>query len=106
MNAYKPLIGFNLMHSIELLHDASKCSRTVMIEGIKPNRSKLKEDLEQSLMLVTALSPVIGYNKACEIAKLAHKENISLREAALKLAHINKDDFDRIVNPKEMINPK
>ena len=77
-----------------------------MIEGMKPNRSKLETNLEQSLMLVTALTPVIGYDKASEIAKLAHKDKLSLRQAAMQLAYINSDDFDNIVNPKKMIDPK
>ncbi len=105
MNVYKPLIGFNLLHSIELLHDACKSCRTAMIEGIKPNRSKIKDNLEQSLMLVTALTPTIGYKKASEIAQVAHLQKINLREAAVQLGYVSKDDFDRIVDPQAMTNP-
>ena len=105
MNAYKPLIAFNLLHSIELLHDASRSCRTSMVEGIKPNRSKIQKDLDDSLMLVTALTPTIGYEKASEIAQLAHKQKVSLREAALSLGYVSKVDFDRIVDPSSMTSP-
>jgi len=105
MNAYKPLIAFNLLHSIELLHDASRSCRTSMVEGIKPNRSKIQKDLDESLMLVTALTPTIGYEKASEIAQLAHKQKVSLREAALSLGYVSKVDFDRIVDPSSMTSP-
>ncbi len=105
MNAYKPLIGFNLLHSIELLHDASRSCRTSMLEGIKPNQEKIQEYLDQSLMLVTALTPSIGYKKASEIAQLANKQKISLRQAALELGYISEVDFDRIINPNSMLTP-
>ncbi len=103
MNVYKPLIGFNLLHSIELLHDASKSCRVFMLEGIQPNLTKIKINLEQSLMLVTALTPVIGYQKASEIAKLAYIEEISLRQAAIQLDYITGDEFDKIINWKDMV---
>ena len=102
MNSYKPLIGFNLLQSIRLLHDACQSCRKAMFEGIEPNKEKIQNHLEQSLMLVTALTPEIGYNKASQVAQLAHREGISLREAAIKLGHINGDDFDRIVDPSSM----
>ena len=105
MNAYKPLIGFNLLHSIELLHDACKNCRTAMVEGLQPNHERIQKDLEQSLMLVTALTPEIGYEKASKIAQLAHSKEISLREAALELDYISDIDFDRIVDPSSMIKP-
>ena len=104
MNVYKPLIGFNILKSIELLHDACFCSRTAMIEGLKPNQKKIKDHIENSLMLVTALTPKIGYQKACKIAQLAHSENISLRVASKQLGYINEEDFDQLVNPKSMTN--
>ncbi len=105
MNVYKPLIGFNLLHSIELLHDACRNYRLAMVQGIEPNRIKIQHDLEQSLMLVTALAPEIGYDKASEIAHLAHEKGFSLREAALKLGYVSQEDFDRIVNPALMADP-
>ncbi|KZR63275.1 MAG: class II fumarate hydratase [Cyanobacteriota bacterium] len=106
MNVYKPLIGFNLLHSIELLHDACRNYRLAMVQGIEPNRIKIQHDLEQSLMLVTALAPEIGYDKASEIAHLAHEKGFSLREAALKLGYVSKEDFDRIVNPALMTSAR
>ena len=102
MNAYKPLIGFNLLTGITLLADACRCSRVSMIEGIQPNLEKIEHNLQQSLMLVTSLAPEIGYEKASQIAQYAHKKNITLKEAAKLLGHINENDFNRIVNVKLM----
>ncbi|WP_320663817.1 class II fumarate hydratase [Prochlorococcus sp. MIT 1223] len=102
MNAYKPQIAFNILKSIELLHDACLSCRVSMIEGIKPNEKKIKHDLDQSLMLVTALTPTIGYEKACNIAQLAHNENISLRQAVSKLGYLTEADFDKLVDPISM----
>ena len=76
-----------------------------MVEGITPNRSKIQKDLDQSLMLVTALTPAIGYEKASEISQLAHQQKISLRQAALELGYISELDFDRIVDPTSMTMP-
>ncbi len=102
MNVYKPLIAFNLIKSIQLINDACFSSRTTMVEKIKPNIQKLQHYVDQSLMLVTALAPVIGYEKACEIAHLAHEKNISLRESALQLGYVTKKEFDEIINPFAM----
>ncbi len=102
MNAYKPLIGFNLLQGITLLTDACRCSRVSMIEGMEPNLEKIEHNLQQSLMLVTSLAPEIGYEKASQIAQYAHKKNITLKEAANLLGHVNENDFDRIVNVKLM----
>ena len=104
MNTYKPLIGFNLIKSIQLLHDSCFSFRTAMVEGIQPNKRKIAKDLEGSLMLVTALTPKIGYKKASEIAGLAHKKNISLRKASEELGYISPSAFDQIVDPKLMSN--
>ena len=104
MNAYKPLIGFNLIKSINLLHDSCFSFRTNMVEGIQPNKEKIEKDLEQSLMLITALTPRIGYKKASEIANLAHKKNISLKQASDELSYISTSDFEKIVDPKSMTN--
>jgi fumarate hydratase class II len=105
MNVYKPLIGFNLLHSIELLKDACNSFRVAMVEGIEPNRPRIQNDLEQSLMLVTALSPKIGYDKSSAIAHHAHQQGLSLRQAALDLGYISGEDFDRIVDPASMTSP-
>ncbi len=102
MNSYKPMIAFNLLESIQLLKDSCQSCRIKMIDGIEPNKIKIQEDLEQSLMLVTILAPEIGYQKASEIANLAYKKNISLREAAINLSYIDEASFDQIVNPSKM----
>tara|TARA_Y100001968_G_scaffold201510_1_gene185054 strand:- start:31546 stop:32949 length:1404 start_codon:yes stop_codon:yes gene_type:complete len=106
MNTYKPLIAFNLIRSIELLHDSCLNCRKFMIEGIQPNRKKIQEDLDQSLMLVTALTPKIGYKKASEIAQLAHSENINLLQASIKLGYISEEEFNYLINPQSMVHPK
>ena len=106
MNAYKPLIGFNILKSIELLHDACITCRKSMVEGIEANQTTIQKNLEESLMLVTALTPQIGYEKACKIAQFAHSENITLRQAAIKLNYVNQIDFDKLVDPKSMVNPQ
>jgi fumarate hydratase class II len=105
MNVYKPLIGFNLLHSIELLHHACRSYRVAMVQGIEPNQTKIQRDLERSLMLVTVLTPEIGYDKASEIAHLAHSQELSLREAALELGYVSAAEFDRIVDPASMADP-
>ena len=102
MNVYKPLIGFNLLQAISLLSDACRCFRVSMVEGIEPNRARIQRDVEQSLMLVTPLAPSIGYYKASAIAKYAHEQGLSLRDAALDLGYVTAEEFDRIVNPTEM----
>ena len=106
MNVYKPMIGFNLLHSIAMLHDACRSFRSAMVEGMEPNRSRIKRDLEQSLMLVTALTPEIGYDKASSIANYAHEQGLSLREAAMDLGYVSQAEFDRIVDPAAMTSPR
>ncbi len=103
MNVYKPLIGYNILKSINLIHNASKSCRENMIEGIQPNEQKIKQYLDNSLMLVTALAPSIGYEKASKIAQLAHEKNLSLRQASSQLNYINQEEFDNLINPKTMI---
>jgi len=103
MNVYKPLIGYNILKSINLIQNACKSCREHMIEGIQPNEEKIKEYLDNSLMLVTALAPSIGYEKASEIAQLAHKKNLSLRQASIQLNYIDQEEFDILTNPKSMI---
>jgi fumarate hydratase class II len=103
LNVYKPLIIHNLLQSISLCSDACSSFTDYMIEGIEPNRSQLEENVEKSLMLVTALSPKIGYDKAAQIAHKAHKENITLKEAAEKLGFLSPKEFDKIVQPSKML---
>jgi len=105
MNVYKPVIIYDITHSITLMTDGCNYFRKFLVEGTKPNLKKIKEYVDRSLMLVTALSPVIGYDKASKIAHYASDEDLTLRAAALKLAYISGDDFDRIVDPKKMIKP-
>jgi fumarate hydratase, class II len=105
LNAYKPIILFNLLESAELLADACRSFTANCVRGIAANEARIAEHLEQSLMLVTALSPHIGYEKSAEIALLAHREGLSLRAAALKLGHVNETDFDAWVRPEDMIGP-
>ena len=102
MNVYKPLIGFNLLQAITLLTDACHCFRVAMVEGIEPNRTRIQRDVEQSLMLVTPLTPVIGYDKASRIAKYAHDQGTDLRSAALDLGYVSAEEFDRVVDPAAM----
>ncbi|HEY6980844.1 class II fumarate hydratase [Reyranella sp.] len=105
MNVYKPLIIFNIMNSIVLLADGCANFRKFMIEGTKPNLPKIREHVERSLMLVTALAPVIGYDKASQIAHHASEHNLTLREAALQLGYVSETEFDRIVDPAKMVHP-
>ena len=106
MNVYKPLIGFNLLQSITLLTDACHCFRVAMVQGIEPNRTRIQRDVEQSLMLVTPLTQVIGYDKASAIAKYAHEQGMDLRSAALDLGYVSAEEFDRVVDPASMASPK
>ncbi len=103
MNVYKPLIGYNILTSINLIQNACESCRKNMIEGIQPNKPKIKEYLENSLMLVTALAPSIGYEKASKIAQLAYDKNLSLRQASNQLHYISQEEFDNLIDPKSMI---
>jgi fumarate hydratase class II len=105
MNVYKPLIIHNLMQSIRLLTDGCTNFRRFLVEGTEPNRKKIAEYVERSLMLVTALSPVIGYDKASKIAHHAMDHDLTLKEAALQLGFVTAADFDRIVDPRKMVAP-
>jgi fumarate hydratase class II len=105
MNVYKPLMIANLMQSIRILADGCKNFRVFLVEGTVPNTRQLRDYVERSLMLVTALSPVIGYDKASQIAHYANDNNLTLREAALELGLVSDTDFDRIVDPSKMVRP-
>ena len=97
---------FNFLHSVDLLTDSCRNFREFCVDGLEPNLPKIKQYVDESLMVVTALNPVIGYDKAAAIAKKAHHEGTTLREAALALATISAEEFDRVVRPEEMIAPK
>ncbi len=105
MNVYKPLMIFNITHSITLLSDGCTNFRKFLIEGAKPNLKKIKEYVDRSLMLVTALSPVIGYDKASKIAHYAMDNDLTLKAAALKLGFVTEEQFDRVVDPAKMVKP-
>jgi fumarate hydratase, class II len=105
MNVYKPLMIYNITHSITLMTDSCTNFRKFLVEGTKPNLKKISEYVERSLMLVTALSPVIGYDKASKIAHYAMDNDLTLKAAALKLGYITEAEFDRVVDPKKMVKP-
>jgi fumarate hydratase class II len=105
MNVYKPLIISNVTHSITILSDGCTNFRKFLVERTKPNLKKINRDVESSLMLVTALSPIIGYDKASQIAHYALDNDLTLKQAALKLKVVTADEFDRVVDPTKMINP-
>jgi fumarate hydratase, class II len=105
MNVYKPLMIFNIIHSITIMSDGCTNFNKFLVEGTKPNLKKIKEYVDRSLMLVTALAPVIGYDKASKIAHYAMDKDLTLKEAALKLGFVTEDEFDRVVDPAKMVRP-
>jgi fumarate hydratase class II len=105
MNVYKPLMIFNLTQSITLMTDGCTNFRKYLVAGTQPNRKKIKEYVERSLMLVTALAPVIGYDKASQIAHYAMDHDLTLKAAALKLGFVDEAEFDRVVDPAKMVKP-
>ena len=105
LNVFKPLIAHNILQSIDLIADSTKNFALYCVKGIKANRKKIQEHLDNSLMLVTALAPHIGYDKAAKIAKTALKNNTTLKYEALKTGLIKEKDYNKIVNPKKMIYP-
>jgi fumarate hydratase class II len=105
MNVYKPLIIFNLTHSITLMTDGCSNFRRFLVEGTTPNLKKIKEYVDRSLMLVTALAPVIGYDKASKIAHYAMDHDLTLKAAALQLGFVTEEEFDRVVDAAKMVKP-
>jgi len=105
LNVYRPVIAFNLLQSIKLIGDAASSFNKKCISGIKPNLDRIQKNLNNSLMLVTALTPFIGYDKAAKVAKTAHKNNSTLREAIIALGYMSGEEFDEKVKPEEMISP-
>src|SRR6202041_1011816 len=99
MNVYKPLMIFNLTHSITLMTDGCTNFRRFLVEGTRPNRKKIREYVDRSLMLVTALAPVIGYDKSSKIAHHAMDHDLTLKEAALQLGFVSAEEFERVVDP-------
>jgi fumarate hydratase class II len=105
LNVYKPMIVHAFLQSARLLADGCRSFDEHCARGIEPDGARIGELLERSLMLVTALSPHIGYDRAAEIAKKAHREGTTLREAALALGYVKPEDFDRWVDPAAMVRP-
>jgi fumarate hydratase class II len=103
LNVFKPLIALNVLNSLELLRGACTGLRQHCVEDLQADESRIAHHLEQSLMLVTALTPLLGYDKACAIARHAHDHRLSLRESAVALGGISAEEFDRCVNPRQMI---
>lgn len=103
LNVYKPVMIYNLLQSIHLLGDAAENFTQKCLKGIEPNRKRISENLQKSLMLATALNPVIGYDKAAQVVKKAYHEDITLKEAAVKLGFLTPESFDEIVDPRKMV---
>ena len=105
LNVYRPVLAYNIIQSIRILSDATNSFRKNCVEGIKPNEERINTNLYNSLMLVTALNSHIGYDKAAEVAKKAYQDNTSLREAIIALDYMSGEDFDKLVQPEQMIHP-
>jgi fumarate hydratase, class II len=105
MNVYKPLIIHNIMHSIRIMSDGCHNFGQFLVDGTQPDQPQINLYVERSLMLVTALSPIIGYDKASKVAHYALDHDLTLKEAALKLGYISETDFDRVVDPTKMVRP-
>ncbi|MDP3833221.1 MAG: class II fumarate hydratase, partial [Hydrogenophaga sp.] len=103
LNVFRPMVAHNFLQSVRLLADGMKSFNDHCAVGITPNRERIAELVTRSLMLVTALNPHIGYDKAAQIAKKAHKEGSSLREAALALGHVSAEQFDQWVRAEQMV---
>jgi fumarate hydratase class II len=105
LNVYKPLLAYCMMHSIQLLADVARSFTEHCIEGIRADEKRIKELMERSLMLVTALAPKIGYDNAAKVAKTAHARGTTLKEEATRLGFVSEDEFDRLVQPSRMTQP-
>ncbi|HEX6261776.1 MAG TPA: class II fumarate hydratase, partial [Actinomycetota bacterium] len=106
LNVFKPVMIRNFLHSVAILADAMGAFREFCVDGIRPNRERIAELVDRSLMLVTALTPKIGYDKAAEIAKKAHAEGSTLKEAALSLGYLTGEEYDEAVRPERMVGPE
>ena len=106
LNVYRPVIAYNILQSIRLLADGCRSFSKHAVAGIKPNQERIDHNLYNSLMLVTALNPHIGYDKAAEVAKKAFKDKSTLRDAIMQLDYMSGEDFDRLVQPEQMIHPR
>ena len=105
LNVFKPLIIHNILQSINIMSDSSKAFANYCIKGLKADKKRIKSLLDNSLMLVTALSPRIGYDKAAKIAKAAHKNGTTLKQEVVKSGVLSEKEYDKIVDPKKMTTP-
>jgi fumarate hydratase class II len=105
LNVFKPVLTYAMLQSIRLLSDAALSFTNRCVVGIRANELRIREQLERSLMLVTALTPKIGYDKAARIAKQAHANGTTLREEAIRLGFVTAEEFDRAIDPKKMVRP-
>ena len=105
LNVYKPVIIFNILNSIQLLSDACESLTDRCVIGIEANKLNIKKHLDNSLMLVTALSPRIGYDNAAKVAHKAFSENMTLKQSAVALGLLSPEEFDKLVRPQDMIGP-
>jgi fumarate hydratase, class II len=105
LNVFKPVLIHNFLHSVRLLSDGCRSFVEYCANGVELNLSRIQEYVRNSLMLVTALSPRIGYDKSAKIAHLAYHENLSLRDATLKLGFLSGEEFDKLVRPEQMTHP-
>jgi len=106
LNVYNPVMAYNFLQSVRLLSDAAVSFTDRCVVGIKANEKHIQQLMQRSLMLVTALAPKIGYDKAAEIAKTAHKNGTTLRDEAVRLGYVTEEEFDATVRPESMIGPK
>ncbi|MBM3613468.1 MAG: class II fumarate hydratase, partial [Alphaproteobacteria bacterium] len=106
LNVYNPMMAYNVLQSMQLLGDAARSFTDNMVAGTEANRPRIARLMQESLMLVTALAPTIGYDNATKVAKTAHRNGTTLREEAIALGFVDGETFDRIVRPEDMIGPK
>ncbi len=106
LNVYNPMMAYNLLQSIQLLGDVSDSFTRRLLNGLRANTDRIEKLMRESLMLVTALAPEIGYDNATKVAKTAHRNGTTLREEAVKLGFVDEETFDRVVRPERMIGPK
>jgi fumarate hydratase class II len=105
LNVYRPVLAYNILQSIRLLSDGCRSFNENAVKGMEPNTERINHNLHNSLMLVTALNPHIGYDKSAKVAKKAFKDKSTLREAIVKLGYLSGPEFDRIIKPENMIKP-
>jgi len=106
LNVMKPMIAYNVLQSMQLLGDAARAFTDHCVAGIEADEERISRLMRESLMLVTALAPTIGYDKAAEVAKAAHRNGTTLREEAIRLGYVDAETFDRVVRPEDMLGPK